>query len=548
MVNTNKIITSNPASTIDPVTRQFVIDHLLTKTGRLNPRALEKYNISKEQAYTAFNNTVAPTCKECANPTTFISFQKGYALFCSVSCAATSKDTLVKKRNTLESNFGVLGFKSEQIQNKKKSTNINRYGVEHRRQDADYVDTLKQEHLIKYGTTSPATTDSANAKRANTNISRYGSVNPVSNSTVYDKIKSTNIEKYGVSTALLLEKNRVASVSARTDVDVYSKLNSQEWLENNKNVPSTVLADNLGVAWSTILTYFKKHNVERPNIIVSKQEMQLVEFLQQHNVRYETSNRTILNGQEIDIFLPDYNIGIEVDGLYWHSEQFKSDKYYHATKNQLAASKNIQLIHITDSEIALQTNVVYNRLLAKLGKSQKLYARKCTVVEVDNNTYSKFMALHHIQGAAVASVRLGLKFNDEIVAIMSFSKSRYNKNYQWELIRYASIGTIVGGASRLFKHFIKTRLPESIISYSDIRWNSGKVYSDIGMTYNHSSPPNYWYIINGRLVHRSGYQKHKLKNKLKLFNENKTEKENMEDNQYTRYWDCGNKVFVWSKQ
>jgi hypothetical protein len=147
----------------------------------------------------------------------------------------------------------------------------------------------------------------------------------------------------------------------------------------------------------------------------------------------------------------------------------------------------------------------------------------------------------------VSSVRLGLRYQNELVAIISFSKPRYNKKYQWELIRYASDGTVVGGASKLLAYFIKTHDPESIISYSDIRWNSGKLYTTIGMTYDHTSPPNYWYIIDGQLKHRSGYQKHKLKNKLKQFDEDKSERENMENNNYMRYWDCGNKVFVWNK-
>ena len=530
------------------IDKKFVEDFLIAKNGNLNPRALEKYNVTKELAYQAYMGLNAPAkCKQCQSPVIFLSFQKGYRNFCSNQCVGKNKDIVAKKRSTLESNYGTDGFKSEQIRKKVTNTNIEKYGVEHLRQDPQYVELLKQNYLLKYGTTSPATTESANKKRTATNIEKYGTANPVSNSSVYEKIKQTNLEKYGVSTTLLLQESRNKALESRRDFDVYAMLDDPNWLELNKHIPSTLLSEKYNIAWSTILNYYKKHQVTRPNVIVSRHELVLIEFLEQYGVRCEVSNRTILNGKEIDIFLPDYNIGIEIDGLYWHSEQFKNDKFYHTAKSELANKKNIHLIHITDSELTTHTQIVYNRLLAKLGLAKKCYARKCTIVEVDNSTYNKFMSLHHIQGTAVASVRLGLIYQNKLVAVMSFSKSRYNKKYQWELIRYASDGTVVGGASKILVHFIKTYDPKSIISYSDSRWNSGKLYTSIGMIYDHTSPPNYWYIVNGQLKHRSGYQKHKLKNKLTIFDENKSERENMENNNYLRYWDCGNKVYVWNK-
>lgn len=528
------------------IDKKFIEDRLLTKSGNLNPRALEQYSISKDAVYQIYNGlSAAPSCKECGNATTFISFNKGYTMFCSSSCVSKHKDIKDQKQQTLTSNFGILGFKSEKIQNKKKETCIERYGVDNRRKNPEYINTLKQKFLIKYGISNPANTSSANAKRKATNIIRYGYENPCSNPIVIDKIKSTNIEKYGVSTALLLPDNRASALATRKDETVYEKLDNPIWLAEHKHFPSTLMSEQLGVAFSTILCYYKKHNIIRPTSIVSKYELQLASFLEANHIQYECNNRTILDGKEIDIFLPEFNIGIEIDGLYWHSDQFKTDKFYHIKKNELATSKNIQLIHITDSELNNKLEIVHNRILAKIGKSQKYYARKCSIVELDSNTYTNFMIMHHMQGSAVASVRIGLQYDNQVIAIMSFSKARYNKNYKWELIRYASVGTVVGGASRLFKYFLKKYTPESIISYADLRWNTGSVYEKIGMTYDHTSLPNYWYIVNGQLVHRSSYQKHKLNSKLLLFDNTLSERDNMKNNGYLRYWDCGNKVFTW---
>jgi hypothetical protein len=136
-------------------------------------------------------------------------------------------------------------------------------------------------------------------------------------------------------------------------------------------------------------------------------------------------------------------------------------------------------------------------------------------------------------------------YENEIQAVMSFSKSRYNKKYEWELIRYASEHTVIGGAGKLFKYFVNKFDPISIISYADLRWNNGEMYNKIGMVYSHTSLPNYWYVIDNNLIHRSAFQKHKLKNKLKKYDPNKTEWENMKMNNIYKFWDCGNNVYTW---
>lgn len=40
----------------------------------------------------------------------------------------------------------------------------------------------------------------------------------------------------------------------------------------------------------------------------------------------------ILNGDELDIYVPDFRLAIEYDGIRWHSEQFNKNKNYHLEK------------------------------------------------------------------------------------------------------------------------------------------------------------------------------------------------------------------------
>ena len=145
----------------------------------------------------------------------------------------------------------------------------------------------------------------------------------------------------------------------------------------------------------------------------------------------------------------------------------------------------------------------------------------------------------HIQGAAGCTVAYGLKDeNGNMVAVMSFGKSRFNKNVDWELVRYSSVlhTNVVGGASKLFHHFIKNNNPKNIVTYSDKRWNTGQMYEQLGFTKKPDSTPNYYYFLPGdpelNLLHRVKFQKHKLKDLLEVFDPSRTEWENMSMNVY----------------
>jgi G:T-mismatch repair DNA endonuclease (very short patch repair protein) len=61
-------------------------------------------------------------------------------------------------------------------------------------------------------------------------------------------------------------------------------------------------------------------------------EREVYEFiLSLYNKEIIRNDRTVLNGKELDIYLPDYNLAIEFNGLYWHSEDYVG-KNYHLNK------------------------------------------------------------------------------------------------------------------------------------------------------------------------------------------------------------------------
>lgn len=266
------------------------------------------------------------------------------------------------------------------------------------------------------------------------------------------------------------------------------------------------------------------------------------------------TNCRIIHPNEVDIYIPSHNLAIEVNGVYWHSELAGRDRKYHLQKTKRCNELGIRLIHIFDTEWNFKQPIVQSRLMSFLGASEsKIYARQCNVVKLDRSESDEFFDQTHIQGTCRSQVVYALELSGQIVAAMSFGRSRYDTTIQYELLRFSNkLNTnVIGAASRLFAAFVREYNPNTIVSYSDIRWNTGGVYNQLGFVLSGQSAPNYFYFDRcgdtSRLLSRINFQKHKLNEKLEVFDPSKTEWENMQANGYDRIWDCGNTKWVWSK-
>jgi hypothetical protein len=267
------------------------------------------------------------------------------------------------------------------------------------------------------------------------------------------------------------------------------------------------------------------------------------------------NDRQIIKPMEIDIVYG--NIGIEYDSLMYHSYGYssvswlnntKEEKNKHKSKTILCESAGVQLLHVFSNEWKHKQEIWKSVILNKLGVLPKIYARKCQIKDVSPSDAKKFLRENHLQGGVSQSIRLGLYYNDELVSLMTFGKSRYNKSVQYELIRFCSKlnYSVVGGASKLLRHFERTYNPQSIISYANRRWSTGGLYHKLGFELTGSTPANYFYFKKeyDELQSRVKFQKHKLKNILEVFDENLSESENMYVNGYRKIYDSGNLVFI----
>lgn len=260
--------------------------------------------------------------------------------------------------------------------------------------------------------------------------------------------------------------------------------------------------------------------------------------------------RIIIAPKELDIFIPSRMVAIEHNGIWYHSDShvnFGGPKY-HMEKTSACQKLGIRLIQIFEDEWALKKEICKSRLMQILGVSsaKRIHGRKCKIREIESNIKNQFLDKYHIQGHDMSSIKLGAYYDNELVSVMTFAKGnpakgvKKPKKYTWELNRFCinSSYHIPGIASKLLSYFKNNYKWLKIYSYADRRWSNGDLYIKMGFKQERGIRLNYWYVKNGKRIHRYALRKRP--------NEPKDIKEKtlrlLEG--YSIMWDCGNLKFV----
>ena len=369
-----------------------------------------------------------------------------------------------------------------------------------------------------------------------------------------DKLRATNKEKYGYE--YNSQRSDVKTILRKSKLEknnqyALEKLNDREWLYEQyitNKLTLLQIADELKVFYGTVSDYLRKYDIEiRHYINRSSHEIEICSFIQSLNINVIQNSKSILNNIELDVYCPDFNFAIELNGLFWHSSIEYNDKATnrHLNKTNKCRENNILLYHFTDEMWINKTDICKSMIKNKLGLSNKIYARKCEIKEINIAEYREFCNSNHISGYTNATYKFGLFHNNELVQIISFSKPRFDKEHEYEIIRLCTKlnMNVIGGASKLYKHFIRLFNPSSIISYADRQYSEGNVYNAFEMNFLYNTDPGYKWSDGHTLHNRMNFQKHKLKNVLKIYDEKLSERENMFNNNYKLYWDCGQSVW-----
>jgi hypothetical protein len=516
----------------------------------------------KEKVYLCLNSLEKrPTCKNynCDNLVKFRNSNIGYREYCSTKCI--SSDPNIKKSKELKSieKWGTkTPAESNEIKNKIIDTNRKKYGSNSPMGSKEVQEKSKRKLLEKFGVDNASKSKEILEKRIEsfklsnyketykeTSLKRYGVEHPWMNKEIHKKTIDVFYKDY---------KERIIN---KIDTNLYEFLSFEKNLSTELKFKCNKCSEEF-----KILPYQFYYRINNNLPICTKcfpisenssiSQIELFNFINEnYNGLILQNDKNVIKPYEIDVYLPELNIGFEFNGVFWHSDKFKDDKY-HYKKNKLSLENGVNLYTIWEDDWNTKKEICKSFILNKLKKSKvKIGARKTNIKEVSYLESKKFLDENHLQGDVKSSIRIGLYNNNELISIMTFSKLRLplnrklnNKTGVYELTRFCNKieNNVVGGASKLLNYFINKYNPVEIQTYSDNLISEGDLYRNLGFNYIHESEPGYWYVINGIREHRFNWRKQKL---VEMgYDKEKTENEIMLELGFWRIYNAGNKKWI----
>jgi len=466
-----------------------------------------------------------------SNKKKFVSINDGYS-FCGRAniCICCKQSVSNSVANTKQQH---TDDQKKKTNKKRELTNLKKYGVVNTGQTA----YAKNKHAEFYSITDNVT--NVVQKVEKTKQEKYGDKGFNNR----EKAKETYKQKYGYENPVHLKQ-----MNQNQNLDILRNKESLEELYNNYTVEQ--ISQTLKVHQQTVYRYLNIHQLRDP--YTSTFEKEITNYLNELGITNIVTNTRKLISKEIDIYLPDYNLAIEFNGVYWHHDQIPHiDKQYHYNKFKECEDKNIELFTIFSDSWDSKKEIWKKKIKQKLGlSSHRVYARKCTVREINPKETRIILDNNHVQGYCPSQIAFGLYEADtELVAVMTFSNKRTGigkdrGSNSYELVRYVTSKTVVGGAGKLLTAFKKKYNPDIIYSYSDNRYSTGNLYKKLGFELEKENKCGYWYYDSSskKSYHRFKFTKFRL---VEMgFDNTLTEYEIMKNLGYMRIWDCGTRTWV----
>lgn len=403
---------------------------------------------------------------------------------------------------------------------------------------------IKQTHLDKYGVDSLFKLTEFQNKIDNIMIEKYGVKDALSNKDILNKMVHSVKEKYNVDNISQLQKIKDKKITtlSKTWIKRLNKNSNLDIISGDYETKKFTAKCDQGKVHTFEISYDLYHNRKEFNSIICTKchkegrniygnEDKIVNFIKEHyNGKIILNSRKIIKPYELDIYLPELNLAIELNGFKWHSVK-KVGKDYHKMKTEMCNKLNTQLLHFFQDDWIYKEDIMKSMILNKLNKTpNKIYARKCNIMEITNKQTKLFMGMNHIENYAVALKNYALLYNNEIVSVLSIGKRKINGKINLEIIRYGTkiYSNVIGGFSKLFKYMIKDLNPNEIITHANKSYSNGDLYIKNGFEYLYDTKPNFFYVINNiRKYHYS------------FIKDNEYDKKGI-----NKIYDSGNKKFI----
>jgi len=473
-----------------------------------------------------------PKCIECDNKVNYRNFKVGYRKFCSPKCVNSfnSKDTSFSEKisKTMKNKFNETYYRTKYTYVKDK-------------RDSDFLISGYCKHDDFY-------------IDANMFFRRMENKIEICQKCIEERTLNEldyEIEEKDINflSENLLKQHypELWSKIMQIDLDVSFTEKKFMFFRNLENAPiCPVCKENKCYFLPSIRSFSKTCNNVNCISSSSNSERQIFDLVNSYFP--DAVSRYVIDKNEIDIFIPSLSFGIEFNGLYWHSEQYRDSKY-HIDKTQFFKDKGIRLMNIWEDDWMYKNDICVSMIKNKLGVSTKIGARKCQLKEVAKERADIFLNDNHLQGKCNDSIRYGLFYDDELVSLMTFGKRRMIMNSTeaegWELLRFCNVigVSVTGGASKLFKFFVEQMKSTYVMSYANRDISDGNLYEKLKFEKVGKTTPGYWWCTKGRKYHRSNFMKHKIA----ITDEEKTLTENeiMKERGYYKVWNTGSLKYIW---
>lgn len=415
---------------------------------------------------------------------------------------------------------------------------VNEYWKQHKK----YVQ--KHTCLELYGVDSSAKVADIQAKQKATVKAKYGAENIMQTDTGKKHLQKTMMERYGVPCNLMARDDvydfskrcydalmsdsawvRVLQKLVSDKKVAYDTLYKEYPLYHRDFILSMQVSDHIETlckAWkkvgrdvikyptntffkmpvmmaSTFLNeYAKKGLISLPsnfNCFKSQYELMVANYLDSLGVKYEVNNRSVLGGKEIDFYISDKKVGIEINLSVSHNSNkyaknrgrlFGSkEELYHYDKYKAAAKAGIVLLQLFEYDLNPEQFEKKTKYLLKqklCGYDEKVYARKTVVYEAKRDIRTKCVAFlneYHLQGSATATKYFAMEYCGELVGVASFKQ---HKGYvELKRLCFKHGAQVLGGLSKFIKAYFKSDADCDIIkSFSDNNIGDGVGYLRAG--------------------------------------------------------------------
>lgn len=359
-----------------------------------------------------------------------------------------------------------------------------------------------------------------------TSLEKYWTSHPKQSDTVKEKAIKSNLEKYWVEYSR--QRDDVKEKILNINMERY-------W------VPYHCMTKECRDASTTI----SKVNLWVEQFFISKWYNVLKEFaINRYSYDFKIWDTLI----EINPY-PFHN-ATRAPNVSWAKPKHPS---YHYDKLKLARDNGYRCIMVRDWDDVEKITYLLD------DNKETLYARNCELKQINYEDCHNFFEQYHLQWDTKKdknNIYVWLYYNNELVECMSFGIPRYNKNYEWEILRLCSHKNykIVWWANRIFKKFLEITKANSVISYCDMSKFDWKVYESLWFTLlKWNKPSKHWYNIweedskkhiTDNMLRQYGYDK--------LFNENfwkgTSNDELMKQRGYVEIFDCWQSTFVWQTE